>query len=268
VTYRDGAEGTGGDSADAVELLWAAPSEASLEHSDTPEAETTTSDEWDDLRQVLAGDAPGIVDDDEDEDDDDAADDDDAENDELDEPVAVVVDAVAELTERVDEMAADLREERAARERLAGQLDRLAVELDVVLGEALATERQSRQQLEDTLRQVQATLTEAAPAYEGPERRTGEDRRSAGERRRGLPPRPLRARRVADEVEAPAPLAPPDVRDAIDVADEDVVTDVDVVDEAEHPVDETTGAWKSRLHDVAGSVSAWSADDIDRLRVD
>jgi hypothetical protein len=65
----------------------------------------------------------------------------------------------------------------------------------------------------------------------------------------------LRARtRRGDEVveeRAPAPV-------------DDEVTDED----AHIGVEEQPSVWKSRLNDVAGSVSAWSSDDIERLRVD
>jgi hypothetical protein len=48
-----------------------------------------------------------------------------------------------------------------------------------------------------------------------------------------------------------------------------VAFDVTSDDESFEPAEpEKRSAWKSRLHDVAGSVSAWSSDDIDRLRVE
>jgi hypothetical protein len=283
VTYR-----TGGDGADAVELLSPAVGEAPLDEPTPPEAETTNmtepeaeaapdsddeaeaapdsddeaeaapepaawtaTDEWDDLRQVLAGeDQPApVVDEDEEHDD----------EDEIDEEPAAV-DELAELAERVDQLAFELREERAARERLTGQLDRLAEELDAVLGEALATERQGREQLEETLRQVQSTLSESSPAaFDGPERRAVEDRRTASERRRGLPARPLRARPKPHAAEEQAPEPVDEVTDQTD--------DSDALD-VEPQVEEQPSVWKSRLSDVAGSVSAWSSDDIERLRVD
>jgi hypothetical protein len=229
-------------------------------------------DEWDDLRQVLAGDGPTPADHDDDEDDEldpvvgvdiddthetDDTDETDEHDDDTDDGVA---EALAALAERVEQLTADLDEERAAREALAVQLDRLAGELDAVLGEALADERQQRQQIEEALRQVQTTLAEAAPAvWDGVERRSGTDRRTAAERRRGLPERPLRARgRRRTDVEEfddePVVEAPSDES----VEDDDVTPGVE----------ERPSAWKSRLHHVAGSVSAWSADDIDRLRVD
>ena len=272
MSYRTGVDG--GDGADAVELLGPAVSEAPLDEPAMPEAETTnlpdepepeseaepvleaepaprTTDEWDDLRQVLAGEdqpAPVV---------DEADDDEEAQATEPDEPE--VVEELAELAERVDQLASELREERAARERLASQLDRLAEELDAVLGEALATERQGREQLEETLRQVQSTLSESSPAaFDGPERRAGEDRRTAAERRRGLPARPLRARPKRGDEAAEEQAAEP-IEEITDQSDEPAF---------EPEVEEQPSVWKSRLSDVAGSVSAWSSDDIERLRVD
>jgi hypothetical protein len=150
-----------------------------------------------------------------------------------------VTEALAELTERIEQLEAELDEERAERVRLAGHLDRLASELDAVLDEALAAEQQRREQIEETLRQVQETLSESvAPPYEGPERRVAGDRRRSGVRRE----RPLRARDFTPEP---------------------------VDDEAEAEVaPEAPSVWKNRLNEVAGSVSAWSSDDVDRLRVD
>jgi hypothetical protein len=162
-------------------------------------------------------------------------------------------DPVTALTAQVDQLASALADERAERERLAAQLDRLATELDVVLGEALAEERQRREQLEETLRLVQANLL--------PERRADSDRRSGGERRRE---RPLRAARVA----APEPAAVDDLVDEDDrLVDDDA--DAPITDAAPGPEGTTSSsAWPSRLQEVGGSVSAWSAEDIERLRED
>ena len=283
MTYRHGAEGTGGAGADAVELLWASPgvdspapepdsemltATAALppeqpEPEPAPEAEPaaeawSASDEWEDLRQVLAGDdtPPPAEDDDEDDDEDEVdevvAFDDEDEDERADDDTA---GALAALVERVEQLASELDEERAERVRLEGQLDRLATELDAVLGEALATEQQRREQIEEALRHVQATLSETEPGpYDGPERRTSADRRVSVDRRRtgARRERPLRARDFTPE---PVDEEPTGTVEA--------ASDFDVEAEVESP-----SVWKSRLNEVAGSVSSWSADDIDRLRVD
>ena len=270
MTYRHGAEGTGGAGAEAVELLWATPevdspeTEPETDAAPAPEAVPTepeaeaapvaepwsAGDEWEDLRQVLAGDdgPPATADNDDEEDGDEVV----AYDDEDDEPAGEgLAEAVAELAARVEQLTAELDEERAEREQLAGKLDRLAGELDAVLDEALAGEQQRREQIEEALRQVQATLSDAPP-YDGPERRTSEDRRVSGDRRRtgARRERPLRARDFTPE---PVP--------------EEAEHEADVDDESHHEV-ESPSVWKNRLHEVAGSVSSWSADDIDRLRAD
>jgi hypothetical protein len=249
-TAEDGVEG--------VELLRAAvdaPADTDLTDDavaddDGDGDETPTADEWADLRSVLAGDDPGGPEVDDDDDDDDVAEaaeeflaswaDGDDEADPLAEEVAELVDRVQALTEA-------LEHERAERRRLAEQLDRVAAELDEVLNEALDEERARRHELEDSVRQVQEALA-AAPTYDGPERRSGVERRVSGDRRRvaGRRERPLRARDFTPEPE-PAPT-------------DEVGAGADG--------DERPSLWKSRLNEVAGSVSAWSSDDIQRLRTD
>jgi hypothetical protein len=265
--------GSAGDEAEGLAELWAnwgatppvdavTEAEPGTEPDAEPDIEAAADqalspvDEWDDLRQVLAGDPGPVTDevDDEDEDEVDPIDDVVAVDDDETDEIETWHEALAALTARVDELTEALEEERAERERLAGQLDTLAAELDAVLGEALADEREQRQGIEDALRQVQATLSDAtAPAYDGPERRTAPERRVAGDRRRSgaRRERPLRARDFAPQPEPEAADAP----------------HVEEPDDIDH-VEARPSEWRSRLHEVAGSVSAWSADDIDRLRVD
>jgi hypothetical protein len=229
--------------------------------------EPTAADEWDDLRQLLSGDsrpeaeaAPVAfveAEEREEREDDEPAEADDAE------------DGVASLEERVAELEAELDEERTRREELADKLDRLAVDLDAVLGEALAEERARREELEETLRRVQSALADPPvdrPAVE--DRRQG-DRRSSTERRRGLAPRagqrrerPLRARAAEEE---PAP--PVEEEALLDQAwdDEELETEALVEDgglfDSSNPSE-----WRSRLHEVAGAVAPWTPEDVDRLR--
>ncbi|MDQ1372731.1 MAG: hypothetical protein QOJ09_69 [Actinomycetota bacterium] len=238
-----------------------------LQESEAPSEPTSVQDEWEDLRQVLAGDDDSkdavavdvsLVEDD-------LEDDVEGDVEEMDEPADEVAhdDALAALAERVEQLSDALEAERAERERLAGQLDVLATEFDALLGEALDRERQRRELLETTLREVQATLADAGrPAWEGDDRRAGIDRRTASERRRGLPERPLRARRASDE-----PIVPVEVAAVPDAPADDleVAADDETFDSQD---DERPSVWKGRLHDVAGSVSAWSSEDIDRLRVE
>lgn len=268
MTYDHEVEATGGQDTDAVELLWAAVATTDDAVMDD-EPGAPASDEWADLRQVLAGeDEPEAVDD---EDDDpvgwvvdDAAEEeaevDEVYEDDVEENAEAQDELVPALFARIDELREELAEERAAREALSDRLDRLAQELDVVLGDALAEERARREEIEVVLREVQTTLADAVPAWDGVERRSGEDRRSAAERARGLAPRPLRARgrRATDRVEPePEAVAEP-VEELVAFTDETIEDDV---------VEEAPSVWKSRLHDVAGSVSSWSADDTERLRV-
>jgi hypothetical protein len=261
------------DGAEGIDVLWGALGTSAAEAVDeAPEPDSEPepafgADEWDDLRQMLAGEdepAPPVLEADEEPDgveqaleaDEsvvafDEVDGDDEEPEEGADLGAVV----AELAERVETLAVALEAERGEREALADQLDVLARELDAVLGEALEEERKRRSHLEDTLRQVQATLSEVAsprPSSDGPERREGEDRRAGTERRRGVRgvkrERPLRARDVAP-VEEP-------------------VAQVTDGEDAQHGLEAEPSVWRSRLHEVAGSVSAWSAEDIDRLRAE
>jgi uncharacterized coiled-coil protein SlyX len=223
---------------------------AELDESAVPQAPTTPhQDEWDELRQVLAGDDGPPP----------------SSNDEVDAPEldgtlglddgADASDVLARLVARVTELEAVLEEERTERERLSAQLDRLATEFDAVLGEALDEERHRREQVETALRDLQTTLADGSSPWNGGERRSGVDRRSAAERHRGLAPRPLRGRRSSDAA-----------------ANEPAVTDGPTPDaaavEANQDDADQPSLWKSRLSDVAGSVSAWSTDDVDRLRVD
>lgn len=206
---------------------------------EAPSEPPRTEDEWAGLRQVLAGDDPSPE-----PDVDDAADSEEHEDED-----APDRSEAEELRVRVEELAAALAEERAEREQLADQLDRMALELDAVLGEALADERSRRERLEETLRQVQENLSDDASQepWTGVERRSGTERRtSAGERRRGGP---RRAR----------PLRAGDVR----AAPEDAAA-AEVVDDG----DDRPSVWRSRLQEVTGSVSAWSSDDVQRLRND
>jgi hypothetical protein len=232
-----------GSTAAAVEELLATL--GTTDHRSAPgEAEPAphAGDEWADLRQVLAGDPEPKV----------AVDDD-----ESDEVAATPDELLAALAERVEELSSDLADERRRREELAEQLDLLAQELDGVLGEALDEERQRQGQLEATLREVQTTLAGASPPSPG-DRRSGVDRRTAAERQRGLAPRPLR-RRSTDAVAKPAVDDEPPVEIDADVPVDDETHEV----EAEQP-----SIWKTRLDEVAGSVSAWTPDDVDRLRSD
>ena len=237
---------------DSVDVLWGAIDDAAEPvgpHSDSP-AGPDGSDEWEDLRSVLAGDdpSPPVMDDD-------VLEDDVEVDEDADEDEAPRADAheVAQLLARVEALAAALEAEQTEREHLAAQLDRLATEFDAVLGEALDEERARREQVEATLRELQTTIADASSTWDGVERRSGVDRRSAAERRRGLAPRPLRGRRATDMIDEEPPAPADEAHDQLD----------------DEPLeDERPSVWKSRLNDVAGSVSAWSSDDIDRLRVD
>jgi hypothetical protein len=237
---------------------------AEVDESPVPQAPTTPhEDEWDELRQVLAGDAdpPPFSDDADDADDEDPQEVDDTLG--LDEPTGAS-DVLTRLVARVTELEGVLDDERAERERLSGQLDRLATEFDAVLGEALDEERHRREQVETALRELQTTLADGSSPWEGGDRRSGADRRSAAERRRGLAPRPLRGRRGSDgAVVADAPAVTDDAEPDGPAVDVETYGDGETNGDISRP-----SLWKSRLDDVAGSVSAWSSEDVDRLRVD
>jgi hypothetical protein len=198
---------------------------------------------------------------------------------------ALQVAEVARLTAELETVRESLAGEWQRSEDLKAELDEMigicdqweaqAVGLRADLDEVEAENRSLRIELE--------RLHETVDEWEGEERRAGGpdlrsefEQLSQGERRRGLTPRagggrrrPLRARveePVEDRWAEPIPERP---------RRDEVVEDVFEVEPADTEAEEdatltsydlVTGDWSDRLRQVGDAASAWSHDDLERLR--
>jgi hypothetical protein len=171
---------------------------------------------------------------------------------------AEVLAAAVQEVDRLTETLADERSRRAELESIVTALSERVAELDVQLAQTAeaevayeveveaAYEDEVEAEVDDEVEvEVDDVVEDEPTIYAGPERRVSDDRRSTRERRRGLPPRdgrrraPLRAARL-EEVAALVPADEPD---------------------------ESHGeAWVRRLDEVATAATAWSSNDLDRLR--